>query len=135
MKNIDLNKYKEFVNDITSSTSKNTHELSVRLFELDNLGINSARLLTASLGLSGESGEFNEIIKKIIFHNKAFTPEVRAHLKKELGDIFWYMMQACLALDFDPNEVIGDNVSKLEARHPNGAFDPYYMDNRKVDDV
>jgi NTP pyrophosphatase (non-canonical NTP hydrolase) len=132
---IDLVKYKQFVNDITSNPSKDYDAMMARFKELHDQGANVPRLLTSSVGLGGESGEFNEIIKKILFHGKAYNEENIAHLKKELGDVIWYWTQACLALNVDPNEIISDNVTKLQSRHPNGSFDPYYMANRDPNDV
>jgi NTP pyrophosphatase (non-canonical NTP hydrolase) len=90
--------------------------------------------LTAAIGLGSESGEFSEIIKKIMFQGKPFNDENLAKLKSELGDIIWYWTNACRAFGFDPNEVIAENVAKLQARYPGGSFDPFYSENRKRED-
>ena len=56
-------------------------------------------------------------------------------MKRELGDIMWYWVNACRALDLDPNDVIAENVNKLESRYPGGKFDMYYSENRKDNDI
>ena len=121
---IDLKKYADIVDAVTSSTSKNIKEFDRRINHLDaSQDVNVPRLLTASIGISGEVGEFNEHIKKAFFHGKDL--DVIA-IEKELGDIIWYWINACTAMNFDPNEVISKNVEKLKARHPNGEFNPHY---------
>lgn len=134
-KSIDLTKYNEFVDGITSDTSKDFDLFLQRMTELNNQGMQVSRLITASVGLSGETGEFNEVVKKIVFHGKVFDNEKRLHLKKELGDVIWYWIQACLALELDPNDVIAENVEKLEGRYPGGKFDPWYSENRQNGDI
>lgn len=134
-KKIDLNRYADFVNGVTSQPSKNHNALVARLNELDALGADMPRLLTAGIGLASEGGEFDEIVKKIVFQGKEYNADNIFHMKRELGDIIWYWMQACMALDLDPNEVIAENVTKLEARYPGGHFDPWYSENRKENDL
>ena len=140
-KQIDLNKYKDFVAMVTSNESNDTGALVERLQNLEKLAaidgipLNMALLLTASTGLASEGGEFSEIVKKIVFQGKPYNEENRFHMKRELGDIFWYWTNACRALGYDPNEVIGENVGKLEARYPGGSFDAYYSENRKAGDL
>jgi NTP pyrophosphatase (non-canonical NTP hydrolase) len=87
------------------------------------------------LGLAAESGEFIEVNKKIIFQGKELSDENVYHMKRELGDIIWYWINACRALGLDPNDVIAENVKKLEARYPGGTFDPFYSENRKENDL
>jgi len=136
MNNIDLKKYQDFVEAVTSEPSNNTEKLIERLKELDQSeNINTALLLTASTGLSSEGGEFSEIVKKMLFQGKPFTEDNRFHMKRELGDIIWYWINACRALNYDPNEVIAENVSKLESRYPGGKFDAFYSENRKTNDL
>jgi len=130
-----LNNYKGFVDGVTSSTSKNTEDLIKRIIELDENGCDPARLLTAGIGLPGEAGEFSEIVKKVLFHGKAYDDAVIAHLKKELGDSIWYWMQACLAIGLNPVEVIEENVEKLEARYPGGKFDIASSEHRADGDI
>ena len=129
---VDLNAYKDFVGAVTSNESNNTSALAARLEALENnYSVNAALLLTASIGLASEGGEFSEIVKKAAFQGKPLDPDVQFHMKRELGDIIWYWVNACRALNLDPNEVIAENVRKLEARYPGGSFDVYYSENRQ----
>lgn len=131
----DLLRYSHFVDSVTSEVSKNLDLYINRLQELQNHGINPPQLNTAGSGLAGESGEFNEIIKKLNWHGKEFTPEVKDHLEKELGDIIFYWMMACQSLHLDPDEVIKKNVSKLESRYPEGHFSIDRSENRVEGDI
>lgn len=130
-----LNNYKTFVDGVTSQVSKDPEMLQDRLNNLLAMGADMPRLLTAGIGLSSESGEFNEIVKKIAFHGKEYNADNIFHMKRELGDVIWYWMQACLALNFDPNEVIEENVRKLEARYPGGTFSVWHSENRADGDI
>lgn len=133
---IDLNRYQDFVEAVTSAESNSVNAFENRLLDLkDSENLNASLLLTAAIGLAAEGGEFAEIPKKIFFQGKSFTEEARFHMKRELGDIMWYWINACRALGYDPNEVIAENVKKLEARYPGGSFDPYYSENRKEGDL
>ena len=131
---IDLNRYSYFVSQVTSQESQNTRKLTQKLEELDK-DINIALLLTGGIGLASEGGEFNEIIKKCVFQGKPLNEDTIFHMKRELGDIMWYWINACRALDLDPNEVIEENVRKLESRYPGGEFDAHYSENRKEGDL
>ena len=131
---IDLNKYKEFVCAVTSQESNNVRKLTDKLHELDRT-INVALLMTGEIGLASEGGEFNEIVKKCVFQGKPLNDETIFHMKRELGDIMWYWINACRALDLDPNDVVEENVNKLKARYPGGEFDVHYSENRKVGDL
>ena len=135
--NVDLNKYSEFVNKVTSAESNNSDHLTRRIKELDRQfpNFNTSLLLTAAIGLAAEGGEFAELPKKIFFQGKPFDEEVRFHMKRELGDIMWYWINACRALNLDPNEVIAENVKKLESRYPGGKFDVTHSENRKAGDL
>lgn len=145
MKNIDLNKYSEFVYEVTSKESRDLTTFMNRLdvvdgnydFQNNHHGpdVNVPLLLTGALGLGSESGEFQEIVKKVFFQGKPLTEENLFHLKRELGDIIWYWINACRALRLDPNDVIAENVTKLKARYPGGEFDPFYSENRKDGDL
>jgi len=139
MSNIDLNKYKDFVEAVTSSASNDLTTFMNRCDELDgNDGgpsINVPLLLTACLGLAAEGGEFIEVPKKMFFQGKPLTEAEVFHLKRELGDVMWYWINACRALNLDPNDVIDDNVRKLESRYPGGTFDAHYSENRKEGDI
>lgn len=144
---IDLNRYQEFVAQVTSRPS---NDLTTFMDTCDRLDanyemfdgemrhgpdINVPLLLTAALGMAAETGEFCEIPKKIFFQGKALNEEAVFHMKRELGDVMWYWINACRALNLDPNDVIAENVRKLESRYPGGSFDPYYSENRKQGDL
>jgi len=137
LNNVDLNKYKDFVEAVTSKESNNYDHLHKRILELANSEpvINPALLLTAGIGLASEGGEFNEIVKKMFFQGKPLNEENVFHMKRELGDIIWYWMNACRSLNLDPNEVIAENVKKLESRYPGGSFDVHQSENRKAGDL
>lgn len=134
MSNLDLNRYKEFVSAVTSEDSNDWSYLQARLHELDNR-VNIALLLTGSIGLASEGGELSEIVKKCVFQGKSLDDETVFHLKRELGDVIWYWINTCRALNLDPNEVIEENVRKLQKRYPGGEFDVYYSENRKQGDL
>jgi len=135
-KQIDTDKYIEFVRQTTSPASTNYADLMSRLTQLEvQSDADVPRLLTAALGLSAEAGEFTEVIKKIFLQGKNYNEENAFHLKRELGDICWYLAQACMALDTDFNEVLQMNYEKLSARYPEGAFDVYRSENRKEGDL
>jgi NTP pyrophosphatase (non-canonical NTP hydrolase) len=134
--NIDLNKYQDFVQAVTSDASNNLDVLVARMRDLEqNENLNIALLNTASTGLASEGGEFSEIVKKMLFQGKPFNEENRFHMKRELGDIIWYWANACRALGYDPNEVIAENVTKLESRYPGGSFDAWHSENRQQGDL
>ena len=135
MKQIDLNKYKEFVQAVTSAESNNVGDMKTAVDKLEDSGVNVSLLLTGAVGISAEGGEFMEIVKKCIFQGKPLNEETQYHAKRELGDIMWYWINSCRALNLDPNEVIAENVKKLEARYPGGSFDAYYSENRKSGDL
>ena len=134
--NADLNKYKDFVAEVTSLESNSTMALNNKLIDIENeTGVNLALLLTASIGMASEGGEFSEIVKKCIFQGKPLDRDTVWHAKRELGDIMWYWINACRALDLDPNDVLAENVNKLKSRYPGGEFDVYYSENRKEGDL
>ena len=113
-----LNSYGEFVTKVTSEPSLNQDQLNTRMKEIDSSSsIESARLLTAALGLGSETGEFVEIVKKMYLQGKPASEDNIFHMKRELGDIMWYWATACMALKLDPYEVIKENQDKLEARY------------------
>jgi len=134
--NIDLNKYKDFVDEVTSDESSDAAKMINTILRLQaESGVKMSNLLTAGIGMSSEGGEFNEIIKKCIFQGKPMDEDTIYHMKRELGDVIWYWMQACIALGEDPNDIINMNVEKLQARYPGGEFNPYYSENRKEGDI
>ena len=133
---VDTNKYLDFVTGVTSLPSTDLAALLQRITELDVEGdCDVPRLLTAALGLTAESGEFTEIVKKIILHGKPYNNENVYHMKRELGDICWYIAQACMALDTTFDEVIEMNVDKLKARYPGWEFDVLHSENRVEGDL
>ena len=131
---IDFDKYSRFVDGVTSDSSKDFVYLADRLVELDQKGANIERLTTAGVGLAAESGEFLEIVKKMVFQGKPWTNDNREHLIIELGDVMWYVAQACMALEVSFDEVIEGNIKKLEKRYPGGKFDISDSENRAADD-
>jgi NTP pyrophosphatase (non-canonical NTP hydrolase) len=133
-KKIDFTKYQEFVDAVTSDASKDFLALSDRLVELDGKGANIERLLTAGVGINAEGGEFLEIVKKMIFQGKSWNKDNKDHLIIELGDVMWYVAQACIALEVSLDEVVSTNVEKLMKRYPGGNFDVYYSEHRADDD-
>ena len=134
-KTVDFQKYSEFVNAVTSDASTDFLALSDRLVALDEKGANIERLLTAGVGINAEGGEFLEIIKKMIFQGKPFNADNKEHMIIELGDLMWYVTQACMALEVSLDEVVARNVKKLEKRYPGGSFDVYYSENRADGDL
>ena len=146
---IDLNRYSEFVYAVTSEDSKDLTEFMNRLDRLDtnyevfaSTGIeeygpqvNVPLMITGALGMGAECGELQEIVKKMLFQGKPLTEDNIFHMKRELGDIIWYWINMCRALRLDPNDVIAENVKKLESRYPGGQFDVYYSENRQQGDL
>ena len=131
---IDFKRYEEFVDAVTSDCSKDFVALADRMVELDREGANIERLTTAGVGLAAESGEFLEIVKKMVFQGKPWNNDNREHLIIELGDIMWYVANACIALNVEFDDVVRGNVKKLEKRYPGGSFDVHYSENRKQGD-
>ena len=133
---VDTEKYLEFVQEVTSAPSTDLAALLSRITELDiEQDADVPRLLTAALGLTAEAGEFTEVVKKIILQGKPYNEENIFHMKRELGDICWYLAQACMALDTTFDEIIEMNVDKLKARYPGGEFDVHKSENRKEGDL
>ena len=132
---IDPKKYAQFVDGVTSEPSKDFDAFIYRLQELNGENSDIQRLLTAAVGLSAESGELTEIVKKIIFQGKPYNDDNIYHMKRELGDIMWYLAQACMALNTNFNEILEMNVDKLSSRYPGGEFDVHYSENRKEGDL
>ena len=133
---IDSDKYIDFVRQTTSPASSDFAQLLGRMTELEAThDADVPRLLTAALGMSAEAGEFNEVVKKIILQGKPYTEENVFHMKRELGDICWYIAQACMALDTNFREIMEMNYEKLSARYPEGAFDVYRSENRVEGDL
>lgn len=132
---IDSNKYIEFVRQTTSPASSDITQLLSRMTELEVNNSDIPRLLTAALGMCAESGEFTEVVKKILLQGKPYNEENVFHMKRELGDICWYLAQACMALETNFDEIMEMNFEKLSSRYPEGTFDVHYSENRKDGDV
>lgn len=145
MTQVNLNAYTEFVKAVTSEASNDLTTFMNRLDVIDGNydfannqhgpSVNVPLMLTGAMGLCSESGELMEIVKKMVFQGKPLTEETHFHMKRELGDIIWYWTNMCRALHLDPNEVIAENVVKLESRYPGGSFDVYHSEHRKPGDL
>ena len=133
---IDTKKYIEFVRQTTSPASSDFAALLARMTELEaSNDADVPRLLTAALGMTAEAGEFTEVVKKIVMQGKPYNEENVFHMKRELGDICWYLAQACMALDTNFEEVLQMNYEKLSARYPEGTFDVFRSENRVEGDL
>ena len=131
---VDINKYRDFVGAVTSDASNDLEAMIVRLRELNKV-VNISLLMTGAIGIASEGGEFAEIVKKCVFQGKPLDDDTVFHIKRELGDIAWYFVNACRAIGENPSAVIEENVRKLEARYPGGEFDVHYSENRKEGDL
>ena len=133
---VDTEKYVDFVREVTSNESVHYAALLTRMnnLELED-DCNIPPLITAAFGLTAEAGEFTEVVKKIILQGKPYNEENIFHMKRELGDICWYIAQACMALDTTFDEIIEMNVDKLKARYPGGEFDVHHSENRAEGDL
>jgi NTP pyrophosphatase (non-canonical NTP hydrolase) len=127
--------YVEFVKKTTSPASSDIDVLIARIKELQDSNANIPHLLTAALGMSAEAGEFTEVVKKIILQGKPYNEENAFHMRRELGDLCWYIAQACLALNISFDEILQMNYEKLTARYPEGTFDVHRSENRKQGDI
>jgi len=134
-KQIDFARYAEFVDAVTSAESRDFTAFHDRLTALAEQGVNIERLLTGAVGLSAEAGELMEIVKKLIFQGKPANEETIFHMKREMGDVMWYVMQVLMALDTPIEEIVQMNVEKLQKRYPGGSFDAFYSENRKEGDL
>ena len=134
-KKVNFKEYSKFVDAVTSDESKDFIAFSDRIVALDEKGANIERLLTGAVGINAEGGEVMEIVKKLIFQGKPWDDDNIYHLKRELGDVMWYVMQCLIALDSSMDEIVGMNVEKLKARYPGGEFDPFYSENRQEGDL
>ena len=132
---VDTKKYLDFVAGVTSMPSQDPAILQARIDELVSNGADIPHLLTAALGLAAEAGEFTEVVKKIILQGKPYNEDNVFHMKRELGDVCWYIAQACMALDTTFDEIIEMNVDKLKARYPGGEFDVHKSENRREGDL
>ena len=132
---IDFKQYARFVDAVTSDPSKDFNAFIDPVVNLDEKGANIERLLTGSVGINSEGGEIMEIVKKLVFQGKSWDKDTKYHLKRELGDVMWYVMQCLLALDTSMDEIVGMNVDKLKARYPGGEFESWYSEHRQEGDL
>jgi NTP pyrophosphatase (non-canonical NTP hydrolase) len=132
---VDFGRYCEFVNEVTSNATKYTDKFVDRVNELGEQGVEIQRLLTAAVGITAEGGEFTEIVKKIAFQGKPFNDQNREHMIVELGDVMWYIAQACIALGVSFDDIAIRNVNKLSARYPEGTFEVFRSENRREGDI
>tara|TARA_B100000579_G_C22627796_1_gene755053 strand:- start:292 stop:696 length:405 start_codon:yes stop_codon:yes gene_type:complete len=131
-----INDYAKFVDTTTSNESKSEYAFGEHFMRLgrQHPNIGWSRLMTSAIGMLAESGEFTEVMKKILFQGKEMNEENRFHMKRELGDILWYWIQGCIALGYTPDEVMDENIKKLEARYPNG-FEVARSEKREIGDI
>ena len=131
-----INDYAKFVDSTTSMESTNNSAFQVRVNQLGQLApdIGWSRLMTSAIGMLAESGEFTEIMKKVLFQGREWNEENRFHMKRELGDVLWYWVQGCIALGYSPEEVMEENIKKLELRYTNG-FDIARSEHRQEGDI
>jgi len=131
---VNYDEYLKFVSGVTSKESSDYDAFIARFAELkDQVDLN--RLLTAAIGVGAEGGEFAEIVKKITFQGKPYDDASREHMIVELGDVMWYIAQACLSLGVSIDDLVIRNVKKLEARYPEGAFEVVRSENRRAGDI
>jgi NTP pyrophosphatase (non-canonical NTP hydrolase) len=131
---VDFRKYVEFVDGMTSRETKSTETWIERIRTLQEGGLEVSRLTTAAVGMSAEAGEFQEIVKKMLFQGKPWNEDNKEHLIIELGDVMWYVSQACIALGVGIDDVIWKNTMKLAKRYPSGGFDVSKSENRQAGD-
>lgn len=72
-------------------------------------------LINFTMGLSGEAGEFSEIVKKHLFHGHEMDIE---KARKEIGDVLWYVAAICTIQGWRMDSILAENIAKLEARYP-----------------
>jgi NTP pyrophosphatase (non-canonical NTP hydrolase) len=133
---MNLTQYQQFVEKVTSQESNDFKSFLNRINNLENQKDAIIPLLmTSAVGLSSETGEFNEIVKKIIFQGKPLTADNIFHMKRELGDILWYWVNACRSLGLDPNDVLAENIKKLSLRYPDLQFDVLKSEVRDPNDL
>lgn len=112
-------------------TNDGDSNFRLRQAQVDNIEYDVGGIFNACLGLSGEVGEFNDMIKKWVFHEKELDIE---HLKKECGDILWYIAMMCHSFNWNLEEIMEMNIDKLKARYPQG-FDIFLANHRSKKDV
>lgn len=77
-------------------------------------------VLHALHGLAAEVGEVHGIFQKVYQGHELDL----AHLREEIGDTMWFIMELCTAYDWSAEEIAQNNIEKLEKRYPGAGFDP-----------
>lgn len=125
-----MRQVEEYVTDAMRTLAANVADNSI----LQGLEPAAAMTLNATTGIASEAGEINEIIKKRYFHGHPRTEEGDFHMKRELGDLMWYVALMCHAQGFELGEILKMNIEKLRARYPEGFSTERSM-NRAPGDV
>jgi len=115
--------HRDFVNGVTSEETVDSDVFIDRLEEFqdgDMIWSQPQRLLTGGIGICSEGGELLDLVKKILFQGKKPTPELRHKIKLELGDVMWYVQQVLIWGGWSLNEVLAENINKLDGRYPEG---------------
>lgn len=117
--------FEEWIKQTESYTDLALKTLNKDVFEQKDL------ILNASLGLSGEVGEVNDIIKKYMYHGHKLDDDTKEKIILELGDVCWYVALMAWAIDKTKFEdVLNKNIAKLEKRY-HGEFTTEKSVNRK----
>ena len=111
---------------------------SMNQYQIDTLRTASVKnnnvdfeAMICSMGLAGEAGEVADYLKKVYGHDHPMDKE---RLKKELGDVLWYISRMASLFGMSLDEVAQENIAKLKTRYPNGFSSEQSM-NRKEGDV
>jgi len=123
-----MQNYPNFVDYVLSEQSKDSQAF-LESFEETNHNVNLPRLMTGAIGLSSESGEYLDVVKKILFQGKQLDDVTKNKLINELGDVLFYLTVSLIALNITLEEVLESNISKLSERYPEG-FDVKISESR-----
>ena len=114
-----------------TNDGKADYRLNKKISESIDDDIDFGGILNGCFGLAGETGEFLDMIKKWVFHEKELD---REHAMKELGDVMWYVAMICHSFGWDLDVIMLKNVTKLKNRYPKG-FDTDMSNHRKEGDL